>query len=213
MNEETKISFGEVECHHCHLTCQILKKCTLAYLSPKFLAQNATPYHDSEGCRSFSNLFKDQMCTWQFIWSEEANSCDLSMPRLWNSSLLMLYGKRNLFLLDCTSDSWQMALSLHVSRAETKSRTGFLPNLFKFACDVADGCFHRHDNRTRATAFFVLSNPCLICLAIALFQNCKNSLVAMISRDALWSWEALMHEYLLLLDPDMTTHAVVPKSG
>lgn len=95
------------------------------------LAQSATPYHDSEGCRSFTNLFKDQMCTWHFIWSEEANSCDLSMPGLWNSSLLMLYGKRNLFLLDCTSDSWPMTLSLRVSGAETKSRTGFLPNLFR----------------------------------------------------------------------------------
>lgn len=44
------------------------------------------------------------------------------MPWPWNSSLLMLYGKRNLFLVDCTSDSWQMTLSLQVSGAETKWR-------------------------------------------------------------------------------------------
>lgn len=81
------------------------------------------------------------------------NSCDPSMLWLWNFSLLMLYGKRNLFLLDCTSDSWQMTWSLCFSGAETKSRTDFLPNLFKFARDVAEACFHRCDNRTRTAAF------------------------------------------------------------
>lgn len=115
------------------------------------------------------------MCTWQFISPEEANSCDLSMPWLWNFLLLMLYGKRNLFLLDCTSDSWQMTLSLCFSGAETKSRTGFLPNLFEFARDVADACFHRCDKRT------YWFHPCLICLAIGLFQKYKNQKVAVIS--------------------------------
>lgn len=58
------------------------------------------------------------------------------MPWPWNSSLLMLYGKRNLFLIDCTSDSWQTTLSLQVSGAETKLRTGLLPNLFEPARDA-----------------------------------------------------------------------------
>lgn len=97
---------------------------------------------------------------------------------LWNVLPLMSCGKRNLFLLDCTSDSWQTTLSLCFCEAETKSRTGFLSNLFKLARYVADACFHRCDNRTsgRQNGRVYRSNPCqklvlpLICFRTARIQ-------------------------------------------
>lgn len=70
-----------------------------------------------------------------FGWKKRT-AVTYQMPWPRNSSLLMLYGKRNLFLVDCTSDSWQMTLSLQVSGAETKLRTGLLPNLFEPARDA-----------------------------------------------------------------------------
>lgn len=70
-----------------------------------------------------------------FGWKKRT-AVTYQMPWPRNSSLLMLYGKRNLFLVDCTSDSWQMTLSLQVSGAETKLRTGLLPSLFEPARDA-----------------------------------------------------------------------------
>lgn len=121
-----KTNVGEGKCDHCRWW--INSACFFCHKMSHYITIQRKP--------ELTNTWNDQICTCGFIWLEEANSCDLSVPRPWNSSLLMFYGKRNLFLVDCTSDSWQMTLSLQVSGAETKLRTGLLPNLLEPARDA-----------------------------------------------------------------------------